>query len=117
MGKRDYRSKKRPSQFERRSKRPPIEGSFHKKRANRIANLVIVAAVFTVANIFAGAYGRLPYDYFYFVLVQYSIYLAFGILLYFIYVWNSRVPVYREVFWMIVIYSTVTSIFVSSITL
>ncbi len=81
----------------------------HKKRAALISYLVIVAAVFTVANNLAKAYGVLPYDYYSYYIVQWAIIGFFAALLYFIYVWNSRQPVYREAFWMVVIYTFVAS--------
>ena len=77
--------------------------------------MVIAAAVFTATNQVAHAYGKLPYDYFFYQLAQWMILSAFGIIGYFIYVWNSRVPVYREVFWMLVVYCLISSWIVSTI--
>ena len=113
VGKRGSRSRKRPGVHERRAHKHAQSEAYHKHRANIIGNSIIVAAIWTVGNILAYGYGVLPYPYSYFAAFQMALFLGYGTLAYIVLVWNRRCPVYRETFWMIIMFtligSTITS--------
>ena len=58
MGKRGSRSKRRPSVHERRAHKHAESEEYHKRRARIISNSIIVAAIWTVANILAYGYSE-----------------------------------------------------------
>ena len=109
MSKRGSRSKIRPGVHERRAHKHAQHEAYHKHRANLIGNSIIIAAIWTVCNILAYGYGFLPYPYSYFAAFQMILFLGYGLLAYVVMVWNRRCPVYRETFWMIVIFVLIAS--------
>jgi hypothetical protein len=113
VGKRGSRSRKRPSVHERRAHKHAESEEYHKHRARIIGNSIIVAAIWTVANILAYGYGVLPYPYSYFAAFQFVMLLCYAYLGYLLFMWNRKCPVYRETYWMLFIFvpvaGTVTS--------
>ena len=104
MGKRGSLSRKRPSVHERRAHKHAESEEYHKRRANLISNLVIVAAIWTVGNILAYSYGVLPYPYSYFAAFQFVLLLGLSYMGYLLFMWNRKCPVYRETYWMLFIF-------------
>ena len=113
MGKRGSRSNRRPNVHERRAHKHAQSEEYHKHRANLIGTSIIIAAIWTVGNILAYGYGVLPYPYAYFAAFQMILFLGYSLLAYVVLLWNRRCPVYRETFWMIVIFVPIASIITS----
>jgi len=119
MGKRGRSSKrkqwkpripKKSTHHERRSQEYQDREVVERRKANRISNAIIVCAVWTVANFIMAAYGVLPWPWMFFLATQWTILGIIYVLSYFLLIWNSRIPVYRETYWMLYIYVPATSI-------
>lgn len=113
MGKRGRTSKrkqwkpripKKSTHHERRSQEYQDREEVERHKANRISNAIIACAVWTVANFVMAAYGVLPWPWMAFLATQWAILGVLSVLYYFILMWNSRVPVYRETYWMMRVY-------------
>lgn len=108
MGKRGKRSSKgskkdKRSYLKRRADHKENRQE-HKRRADRISYIVLLAAAFTMANVVMAVYGVLPYPYGYFMFAQLFICIVMGYLTYVVMRWNHKMPVYRETFWMLALY-------------
>jgi hypothetical protein len=120
VGKRGRRRRQgRENHHKRRAQKlHKVEGEnqkFHKRMANLISSAVILAAVFSTVCVLAYSRGSLPFDYMDFIYVQWTIFIIFGMTVLFIYWNNKKCPVYREAFWMIVIYNMVMGAIVGGI--
>lgn len=67
----------------------------HKRMANLISSVVVVAAVFSTVCILAYSGGNLPFEYMTFLYIQWTIFIIFGMTIYYIYWNNKKCPVYR----------------------